>query len=657
MKEYHKKESPIISYAGYGGGASFFKGAAGPKTYVDDVFGPYVYKGDNSGSTQTFNTGLDMSGEGGMIWFKSRSNSQAARILDTVRGTNESLIPHSNTTSGGLGSNGLTFLSNGFSLGWTGGDLDGANDYISWSFRKAPGFFDIVTWTGNGVDERLISHNLGSTPGMIMVKCTSNNENWIVWHRNIATTSYLQLNTTNSLLTGIKPWGTNTQTINSTHFSVNNYGSVNSSGRTYVAYIFAHNDQQFGTGGDESIIECGQYTGSGSVGKTVNLGFEPQFIMVKSTQQSRPWVMIDAIRGMTRDGDGVRLLANDSAGDVTSASFLAPTPTGFEVTQQNTYVNVSGENYIYMAIRRPNKPPTAGTDVFAIDTRGSTGDGQEPTYRSTFPVDLQINRNVNYNGGDTQIAARLLQGKQTFTNLNNAESGNSTMMFDYMNGVQTDTGTSTDQYAWMFKRAPGFLDIVCYNGNGSNRTINHNLGKVPEMIWVKRRDSAGAWTVYHSAVGPTKYLMLNSANSPNTYNGSWNNTAPTSTVFSLGADAWVNNSSGTYVAYLFSSASGVSKLGSYSGTGNNIDVDCGFTSGARFVLIKATHDSSTEWFVWDSVRGIVAGNDPHISLNSSAAAVTNTDYIDPLSTGFTVTSNAPGALNVSGGNYIFLAIA
>ena len=142
---------------------------------------------------------------------------------------------------------------------------------------------------------------------------------------------------------------------------------INGSGDTYVAYIFAHDDRSPGDSGNEAIIKCGSYTGSGSTGKTVSLGFEPQFIIVKSTDQTRPWVIIDNMRGMPRDGDGVRLLANDNAGEVSNASFLAPTPTGFEVTQQNTYVNVSGEDYIYMAIRRPHKPPSAGTDVLAID--------------------------------------------------------------------------------------------------------------------------------------------------------------------------------------------------------------------------------------------------------------------------------------------------
>jgi hypothetical protein len=101
---------------------------------------------------------------------------------------------------------------------------------------------------------------------------------------------------------------------------------------------------------------------------------------------------------------------------------------------------------------------------------------------------------------------------------------------------------------------------------------------------------------------------------------------------------------------------GVSKVGSYTGTGTTLSIDCGFTAGARFVLIKRT-DSTGDWYVWDTARGIIAGNDPYLLLNSSSAEVTNTDYIDPLSSGFQISSTAPAAINASGGTYIFLAIA
>jgi len=119
---------------------------------------------------------------------------------------------------------------------------------------------------------------------------------------------------------------------------------------------------------------------------------------------------------------------------------------------------------------------------------------------------------------------------------------------------------------------------------------------------------------------------------------------------------WQNYAGDDMIAYLFASVNGISKIGTYTGTGNDLDVNCGFTNGARFVLVKRT-DSSGDWYMWDSLRGIVAGNDPYLLINQQAAQVTNQDYIDPLSSGFTITSSAPAALNNSGGTYIFYAIA
>ena len=131
----------------------------------------------------------------------------------------------------------------------------------------------------------------------------------------------------------------------------------------------------------------------------------------------------------------------------------------------------------------------------------------------------------------------------------------------------------------------------------------------------------------------------------------------TSTTFSFATNNGVVNSSGnTYVAYLFATCAGVSKVGSYTGTGTTLQIDCGFTTGARFVLIKRT-DSTGAWYVWDSARGIVAGNDPYLLLNSTAAEVTGTDYIDTSNAGFEISSTAPAAINASAGTFIFLAIA
>jgi hypothetical protein len=112
------------------------------------------------------------------------------------------------------------------------------------------------------------------------------------------------------------------------------------------------------------------------------------------------------------------------------------------------------------------------------------------------------------------------------------------------------------------------------------------------------------------------------------------------------------------VAYLFATCAGVSKVGSYTGTGTTLQIDCGFTGGARFVLIKRSQDGfSGDWYVWDSARGIVSGNDSYLLLNSTAAEVTNTDYIDTYSAGFEISSTAPAAINASGGSFIFFAVA
>jgi hypothetical protein len=118
----------------------------------------------------------------------------------------------------------------------------------------------------------------------------------------------------------------------------------------------------------------------------------------------------------------------------------------------------------------------------------------------------------------------------------------------------------------------------------------------------------------------------------------------------------VNYAGGTYVAYLFASCPGVSKVGTYTGTGATQVINCGFAAGARFVLIKRT-DSTGDWYVWDSARGIVAGNDPYLTLNSTAAEVTGTDWVNTAASGFELSNAGGNLVNINTASYIFLAIA
>jgi hypothetical protein len=236
--------------------------------------------------------------------------------------------------------------------------------------------------------------------------------------------------------------------------------------------------------------------------------------------------------------------------------------------------------------------------------------------------------------------------------------------FDVQNGytVGNDSGGYAINYSpyifinWNFKRAPSFFDVVCYTGTGANRTVTHNLTVAPELMIIKGLSDATAWEVYCSALANTEYLVLNTTAAKATGATRWNSTTPTSSVFSVGTSTTTNNSASTYVAYLFATCAGVSKVGSYTGTGTTKQIDCGFTGGARFVLIKRT-DSTGDWYVWDTARGIVSGNDRYLLLNSTAAEVTNTDYIDTYSAGFEISSTAPAAINASGGSFIFFAVA
>ena len=126
--------------------------------------------------------------------------------------------------------------------------------------------------------------------------------------------------------------------------------------------------------------------------------------------------------------------------------------------------------------------------------------------------------------------------------------------------------------------------------------------------------------------------------------------------------AGVNNASHKYVAHLWATLAGISKVGSYTGNGTNQTISCGFSAGARYILIKkhqAAGESYTngDVYIWDTTRGIIAGNDPHLSLNTGTAQITNDDSVDPANDGFIVNQVSATNINVFGKTYIFYAIA
>jgi len=517
--------SGAASYDAFGGGVPVVP------NYIEQVFSTYLYAGN--GSTQTITNGIDLSGQGGMTWIKGRNLSFSHAVFDTVRGATNRLVTNVSDANSVETGTLTAFNSDGFSLGSTGAVNSSSGTFASWTFRKQPKFFDVVTYTGNGAASRNIAHNLGSTPGCIIGKTLSISENWGVYHRSTGANG-LYLNATNSAgVTGVLTGHT------STTFEVGNgYGIDNSSGVTYVAYLFAHNAGGFGLTGTDNVISCGSFTTDGSSTTTVNLGYEPQWVMVKvSSGATGNWYMLDTMRGLTVDVTANTLSANISNAEQIGTGYaVVPTATGFTVPTFSNFNN-AGYTYIYIAIRRgPMKVPTSGTSVFDISTVSSaSGPVPGPT-----PTDMALSKpsyNVSTNSWRTNDRLRG-GGLSLFPNTTGAESAENYVFFDYQSGLRLSSWPVAAAIWYNFKRAPSFFDEVCYTGTGSGRTVAHNLGVAPEFMIIKSRNTTQPWITYSLPTGNENYGILNTTVAwVSGGSFTWNNTFPTSTVFSLGASS------------------------------------------------------------------------------------------------------------------------
>lgn len=623
---------------------------------------------NNTSYTATAQLFPEIPASGGLVWIKTRNVSDNHFLFDTLRGPGYYLTSNSSGTQGGGGSTTLlnAFNRNGFSIGSAGGINGSGETLASWTFREQAKFFDIVTYTGNGTNGRAISHALASSPGCVIIKSTNNSgtgyDGWYVRHRSA--TGLLYLNLTNAQEAD---FGNNITALSSTTVTVG--GDCNENGETYVMYLFAHNAGGFGLTGSDNVITCSSVTTDSNGEFIETLGYEPQWILLKERSGGN-WLLVDNIRGWNVNSTNniQRIFANLTNAE-SAGGQLNPTSTGFKTSGPG--VLNANSTFIYIAIRRgPMATPTSGTSVYNAVTW--TGNNAARTITGLgFPLDLAITK-IRNNGGTSQQSlffdrlrgSSTTSAKRIAATSTNAETdytavGTMALMdgFTILDGdsLINDAGIPSTYIGYFFRRAPGALDVVCYTGTSANRTVSHNLGVAPELMIVKARStSAFDWVVYYGDAG--KYLALQSTAAASSSTSEWNNTSPTSSVFSVGSAGQTNSSGTTYVAYLFASVAGVSKVGSYTGTGALQTVNCGFTTGARFVLIKRT-DSTGDWYIYDSARGISSGNDPYFFMNSVAAEVTNTNYVDTTSSGFQVTAAAPSALNASGGTYIFLAIA
>ena len=896
-----KKQSPILGLAGMGGGVGSNLGGslAEESKYIDEVFSTYVYAG-NDGAQSGLGPGVDLT-KGGLAWVKRRNNAESHYLFDSERvigGVYQSLATNTVNTQDPRAWN-IAFNNNGLAFNNNDGGINASGStYVNWQFRKAKGFFDVVTYTGNGTAGRTISHDLGSEPGILIIKNLDSAEDWRVYHRSTGGTKSLLLNNDEAAAAGASVFNNTDPTASV--FSVGTSDATNKNGDDFIAYLFgggastaataksvnfdggegldlaATSGANIGTGTfcvecwvylddapgsgspaygrifqldgptgnsagenlqitiepssctlyvqsgsssliggtqslkggwhhiavvresdnmittyidgvldgsassnvnfdpnssnprirlgyydsggspngvfngkisnfrltigepvytstfipskeplttssqvtsssnvkllccnnaivtgstvtpstisttgsptavssvpfddlegykygentDKGIIKCGSYTGQSSHDFEVNLGWEPQWIMIKRTDGAANWCIFDCIRGIVTDGNENYLYPNSQSSEYT-AERISATATGFIVdASAGVLINQNDADYVFTAIRRQDgyvgKPAEAGTNVFAMDT--GAGSATMPNYDSGFPVDWSIVRSptqqTNWENG-----GRLIQGKWLATNNTSSESPAAYFSFDSNTGwMDGASAYNSDYQSWMWKRGQGF-DMVAFQGVATNPGPDyaHSLGQVPELKIIKRRDGTTMdWmttgTVLSQAIAGTNnskdyYLYLNESQAAGTSSNYWSGN-DTSTHFTVRhGNNGAGGSNNPYLCLLFASVDGISKVGYYDGSASDLTIECGFQP--RFVIIKSITNAGYSWVVLDSLRTWGSGNDNYLQLNSNAAEVSY-EMGAPTSSGFTVDAGSAWVNGSTARKYIYYAHA
>ena len=647
-----------------------------------DSFNVVTYTGN--GSTQSI-TGVGFQPD--LVWIKSRNHSggNSHVLLDSTRGTNKVLISNSNGATWTTTDAFTSFDSDGFTLPSNSGTQTNQSgyNYVAWCFKANGGTtssntdgsvtstvqanntlgFSIVKWTGTG-GANTIGHNLNSAPELILIKSTSATGDWQVYAEPIGATKKLILNSSIAESTSTR---FNNTSATSTVFSFNDSGIGTNS--DFVAYAFTS---------VAGFSKIGSYIGISSGDIIVQTGFEPKFLMIKCTSDaSTNWEILDSERspGLLSNGSAVRLRANDASADAsfnnTPISFLS---NGFRINSSvtaNSYADydANGRTYMYMAFAA-DPDTTSPTLANSFDALTWSGQNSSLTINNGFKTGLLLTkaRTVGHHWGGFDIVRG--SGKWILPNETNAELSGSYGIEEFLAtstklyGSTSPSNAASNTYIGYFWKADdneptintegsnetivsananaGFSIVKCSNITNDPGTFGHGLSSAPEMIIVKRLDGASGWQTYHTSIGTGNRIELNS--NASTAAGTWNGTAPTSTVFSYNGLSTGQD----LIAYCFHSVSGFSKFGSYTG---NATAGTNITTGFQpdFVLTKDI-DNTDNWRLYDSARGF---NKVLYPSSSSAEDDNNTGVSGVTSTGFTLGNG--NLSNRSGADYIYMA--
>ena len=282
-------------------------------------------------------------------------------------------------------------------------------------------------------------------------------------------------------------------------------------------------------------------------------------------------------------------------------------------------------------------------------------------FDSTRGVTSRIHSN---NTNAAAIEANFLQafnsdGFQVGTDADINGSGGTFVSWGWKaNGGTTASNTAGSITSTVQANTTSGFSVVTYTGTQANATVGHGLGVAPKCIISKCISSSNGWPIYHYSLTATDFIRLNSTNGTSDNAAVWNDTEPTSTVFSIGANDENNKSSATQLAYCFAEKQGYSKFGSYTGNAN-ADGPFAYTGfKPAFLIIKNTSDSDDQWLMWDNKRSPTNPVDDYLepSTNSAEYANSNWAIIDFVSNGFKLRSSDI-SYNQSGYKYIYMAFA
>ena len=643
---WFKKEIPLQTVIGFGGGATGFgahSSSAISSKYVDEVFSTYVYTGNES--ARSFDNGINLSAKGGLVWIKNRSAEANHAVFDTVRGATKEVQFDYNVAETTIATSLTAFNNNGFSIGADTGNRynQAATNYSSWSFRKAKGFCDIVTFTGNG-SVRTISHGLGSIPGLILIKDLSAQNSWFTYHRDLGPSGYVMFNHSNAVST-TQSWFMNDTAPTATEFTVGTGGNVNQSGNEFIVYLFAGGERDAATARSVEFVAA-----------------DPDYLVTNSSSDYTFGTGDYTVEAWIKPGD------HSSSGgmivDWRNDADQFYDDAGIYIYQDTVRLWEGGDRITSSPIPQGSWSHVALVRNSGTETLYVNGISQG-TYSSSYNFDedkIYIATNGanpgggnNYNGkisnvrvvkGTAVYTSSFVPSTDPLTSITNTVllCCNNSSVTGTTTGTVTSSGSPTASTDSPFDDSEGFkfgadedkgiIKTGSYTGNGSSTGPVIHLGWEPQWLIIKNTSSSGSgWMMYDAMRGwfneaeDDRYIMANEANAETTFDLGH----PTATGFEITTSNSSFNASGDtyiywtirrpdgYVAKPVSAGTGAFAMDTGNGSASIPTFDSGFP--VDFALLK--RPAATSNFLAQSRLS----GDNYLLTNSTQAETAHTAFI------------------------------